>query len=119
MQWAMKADKTYFWKGGRRSGTKAEPPQEIVASLRKVGSMIYRNKSEECVSFLVLLTNLVEKLSLHLRDEAQLNKLKELGMTPGEEAKLLALRDYVLKLANAVSRYALFNFASISVTHVF
>ena len=38
------------------------------------------------------------------RDEVQLNKLKNMGMTSSDEAKLLAMRDYVLKLANAISR---------------
>lgn len=41
------------------------------------------------------------------RDEAQLTKLQQLGMTPSEETKLLAMRDYILKLANAISRYAI------------
>ena len=38
------------------------------------------------------------------RDEAQLTKLQNLGMTSNDEAKLLAIRDYILKLANAMSR---------------
>jgi hypothetical protein len=39
------------------------------------------------------------------RDEAQLSKLQQLGMTATEETKLLAMRDYILKLANAISRF--------------
>ena len=38
------------------------------------------------------------------RDEAQITKLQQLGMTPNEEAKLLAMRDYIWKLAQAISR---------------
>lgn len=38
------------------------------------------------------------------RDEAQLAKLYNLGMSSSDEAKLLAMRDYILKLANAMSR---------------
>lgn len=34
----------------------------------------------------------------------QIAKLQQLGMTPSEEAKLLALRDYIVKLATAISR---------------
>jgi phosphoinositide-3-kinase regulatory subunit 4 len=38
------------------------------------------------------------------RDEGHLAKLRQLGMTPAEEAKLVSMRDYILKLANAISR---------------
>lgn len=40
------------------------------------------------------------------RDEAQLQKLRQLGMTGSEEAKLMAMRDYIMKLANAISSFA-------------
>lgn len=39
------------------------------------------------------------------RDEAQWSKLQNLGMTLADEAKLVAMRDYTLKLANNASRY--------------
>ncbi|KAF8065194.1 hypothetical protein FPV67DRAFT_1501752 [Lyophyllum atratum] len=87
VQWAMKSDKTSFWRGPRRNSAKVESPRESVISVRKSGnSTITRNKSEE--------------------DEANLNKLQQLGMTPSEESKLLAMRDYILKLANATSSFA-------------
>ena len=38
------------------------------------------------------------------RDEAQIAKLQQLGMTSTEEAKLVAMKDYLLKLARAISR---------------
>jgi hypothetical protein len=38
------------------------------------------------------------------RDEGHLAKLRQLGMSPAEEAKLVSMRDYILKLANAISR---------------
>ncbi len=38
------------------------------------------------------------------RDEGHLAKLRQLGMTPTEEAKLVSMRDYIMKLANAISR---------------
>lgn len=40
------------------------------------------------------------------RDEVQLHKLRQLGMTGSEEAKLTAMRDYIMKLANAISSFA-------------
>ncbi|KAG6877788.1 hypothetical protein C0993_003882 [Termitomyces sp. T159_Od127] len=88
VQWAMKADKTSFWRTVRRSSTaKAESPRESVIAVRKTGnSTIARNKSEE--------------------DEAHLAKLQQLGMTSSEENKLHAMRDYILKLANATSSFA-------------
>lgn len=41
-----------------------------------------------------------------IRDETYLTRLQHLGMTQSDENKLLALRDYVLKLANATSSFA-------------
>jgi hypothetical protein len=41
------------------------------------------------------------------RDEVQLLKLQNLGMTSADEAKLTAMRDYILKLANNASRLVL------------
>jgi len=38
------------------------------------------------------------------RDEVQLTKLQNLGMTSADEVKLTAMRDYILKLANNASR---------------
>ena len=38
------------------------------------------------------------------RDEAQLAKLQQLGLTSTEEVKLSAMRDYMLKLGRAISR---------------
>ncbi len=40
------------------------------------------------------------------RDDGYLAKLQALGMTSSDETKLLALRDYTLKLANATSSFA-------------
>ncbi|KAJ7672606.1 hypothetical protein DFH06DRAFT_96923 [Mycena polygramma] len=84
VQWAMKAEKSTFWRGQRR--IKTESPRESVVSLRKTGTISRNPKSDE--------------------DEAQLTKLQQLGMTSSEETKLLAMRDYILKLANAISSFA-------------
>ncbi|KAG2073960.1 hypothetical protein BDR04DRAFT_1179492 [Suillus decipiens] len=88
VQWAMRAEKTTFWRGHRRPASKMESPRESIVSMRKGGSTagIGRNKSEE--------------------DEVQLLKLQNLGMTSADEAKLTAMRDYILKLANNASSFA-------------
>ena len=44
------------------------------------------------------------RLSSRNRDEAQWSKLQNLGMIVADEAKLVAMRDYILKLANNASR---------------
>ncbi|KAI9511419.1 ARM repeat-containing protein, partial [Russula earlei] len=84
LQWAMKADKTYFWRGHKKP-TKLESPHDSVAAIRRVAST--RMKTDE--------------------DESHLAKLRQLGMTSTEEAKLVAMRDYIMKLANAISSYSL------------
>ncbi|KAL0574075.1 Serine/threonine-protein kinase [Marasmius crinis-equi] len=86
VQWAQKADKASFWRGSKRGSTRTESPRESVASIRRTGTSITRNMSEE--------------------DESHVLKLQQLGMTATEESKLLAMRDYILKLANAVSSFA-------------
>lgn len=40
------------------------------------------------------------------RDETNLTKLQQLGMTQSDENKILAMRDYILKLANATSSFS-------------
>ncbi|KAL1939405.1 hypothetical protein VTO73DRAFT_9961 [Trametes versicolor] len=84
VQWAMKADKTSFWRSHRPA--KSESPRESMATVRQTGNAASRARSEE--------------------DEAQLAKLQQLGMSSVEEAKLMAMRDYVLKLARAISSFA-------------
>ncbi|KAF8892835.1 hypothetical protein CPB84DRAFT_1837361 [Gymnopilus junonius] len=87
VQWAMKAESSTFWRGARRVTNKVESPRESVIAMRKTGgNTISRNKSEE--------------------DETHIAKLQQLGMTPSDESKLLAMRDYTLKLANATSSFA-------------
>ncbi|TFK75636.1 ARM repeat-containing protein [Pluteus cervinus] len=84
VQWAMKADKSMFWRV--RRGIKAESPKDSVMAFRKAGNALSRNKSEE--------------------DDVHITKLQQLGMTSSEETKLLAMRDYIMKLANATSSFA-------------
>lgn len=60
--WAMKADKSAFWKGHRRGGNKGDTqsPKDSVAAVKKSAGVIQR-KSEECVlpwtPFVSYLTN--------------------------------------------------------------
>ncbi|CAK5279344.1 unnamed protein product [Mycena citricolor] len=82
VQWAMKADKSTFWRGQRRVAAKTESPRESVMALRK--GVIGRNP----------------------KDEVHFAKLQALGLSSTEETKLVAMRDYILKLANAISSFA-------------
>ncbi|TFK80173.1 hypothetical protein K466DRAFT_667799 [Polyporus arcularius HHB13444] len=84
VQWAMKADKTNFWRSHR--STKSESPRESMATVRQTGTASSRARSEE--------------------DEAQIARLQKLGMTSTEEAKLQAMKDYIVKLARAISSFA-------------
>ncbi|KAF8635725.1 hypothetical protein AX15_000341 [Amanita polypyramis BW_CC] len=85
IQWAMRADKASFWRSFKRGNPKVESPRDSVVSIRKQSGGVIK-KSEE--------------------DEAQLRKLQQLGMTSVEESKLIAMRDYTLKLADARASYA-------------
>ncbi|KAJ4489999.1 hypothetical protein J3R30DRAFT_3277445 [Lentinula aciculospora] len=82
--WATKTDRSNFWKVGRR--VKSETPRESVASVRKISTTLSKNLSEE--------------------DETHVAKLQQLGMTSAEEGKLMAMRDYILKLANVISSFS-------------
>ncbi|EIN14505.1 hypothetical protein PUNSTDRAFT_96429 [Punctularia strigosozonata HHB-11173 SS5] len=86
LQWAMKADKSSFWRNPRRLAPRSESPRDSMIATRKGLATSTRAKSEE--------------------DETQLAKLRQLGMSSGDEAKLLAMRDYISKLADAVSSFA-------------
>ncbi|KAH9942062.1 hypothetical protein B0H21DRAFT_529305 [Amylocystis lapponica] len=84
VQWAMKDDKTQF--GRTHRSTKSESPRASLTTVRQTGNPGSRAKPEE--------------------DEGQLAKMQQLGMTPVEEVKLLAMRDYILKLAKAMTSLA-------------
>lgn len=48
VQWAMKAERTQFWRSHRRANSKLESPQSSVATLKKATtSGATRGKSEE------------------------------------------------------------------------
>ncbi|KAL5523732.1 hypothetical protein ACEPAG_7905 [Sanghuangporus baumii] len=86
LDWAMKSGDSQFWKSQRKSATKIENPKDAaVAAARKSarGAIRITLKSEE--------------------DEIHLGKLEQLGMSASEEAKLIALRDYIAKSADAVN----------------
>ncbi|KAF4603205.1 Serine/threonine-protein kinase [Pleurotus pulmonarius] len=86
VQWAMKAEKSSFWRGNRRVPTRTESPRESMIATRRTGTSTPRSRSDD--------------------DDAQLKKLQNMGMTSADEAKLLAMRDYILKLANAISSFS-------------
>ncbi|KAG8712873.1 Serine/threonine-protein kinase [Ceratobasidium sp. 423] len=85
--WAMKSDKSAFWRG-QTAKLKAnkESPKELVSNMGK-SVVLPRpgSKGDE--------------------DDTQIVKLQQLGMTSTEEAKLVALRDYILKLANTIRSF--------------
>ncbi|KAF9259304.1 ARM repeat-containing protein [Marasmius fiardii PR-910] len=84
VQWAQKADsKASFWKGSKRD--KIESPKVSVVSICRTGTSIPKGLSKE--------------------DEVHVSKLRQSGMTSREEAKLLVMKDYILKLANAQSSF--------------
>ncbi|KAJ8472505.1 hypothetical protein ONZ45_g16629 [Pleurotus djamor] len=85
VHWAMKSDKSAFWRGGRRAMARTETPRESMIAMKKTGSLSTRRSDD---------------------DEAQLKKLQALGLTSTEESKLSAMRDYILKLANATSSFS-------------
>jgi phosphoinositide-3-kinase regulatory subunit 4 len=49
---------------------------------------------------------IISILQAVFRDESHLAKLRQLGMTSTEEAKLVSMRDYIVKLGIAISRCA-------------
>ena len=91
MDWAMRIGNgnSQFWRSQRKSGTpKSENAKEAAASAARRGArgaIRITMKSEQ--------------------DELQLNKLQQLGMSAPEEAKLVALRDYIAKAADAGNRW--------------
>ena len=97
----MKADKTQFWRSHR--AMKSESPRESMATVRS-GSAASRARSEESVRHRSMLSRLPDCCAS--RDEAQISKLQQLGMNCTEEAKLVAMKDYVVKLSRTISRYA-------------
>ncbi|KAG9307924.1 hypothetical protein JVU11DRAFT_12894 [Chiua virens] len=88
IQWAMKAERTMFWRSQRKPVIKVESPRESIVSMRKGGS------------------NNVSKQNRTEEDEAQWSRLQNLGMSVADEAKLVAMRDYILKVANNASSFA-------------
>jgi len=86
LDWAMKSSQSQFWRSHRKLVNKIESPKEAVGSMRRVGKVGARTvtRSEE--------------------DDAQLQKLEQLGMSQLEEVKLVALKDHISKSANSINR---------------
>ena len=105
VQWAIQAERTTFWKPPRRPAVKVESPRESVVAMRKGGAASItaaaRKWTEERESpFLIMTCHLRHSC----RDDAHLQKLQNLGMTPADESKLQAMRDCILKVATNNSR---------------
>jgi len=47
LQWAMKADKSHFWRGGSKRSAKIESPHDSVAAIKKTTTA--RMKTDEYV----------------------------------------------------------------------
>lgn len=104
LDWAMKMSNSQFWKTQRKTSTRNETSKDAaVGAARRAarGSIRITMKSEEWVLISTLILYLSKR---HFRDEIQLGKLEQLGMIASEEAKLIALRDYIAKSADAVNR---------------
>ncbi|EJD52092.1 ARM repeat-containing protein [Auricularia subglabra TFB-10046 SS5] len=91
LSWAMKSDKSQFWAGGltkNKPASKMDIARDGLSGNRKVTSFSSRaaQRSED--------------------DDTQIARLQQLGMNQIEEAKLLALRDYIVKLAHATASFA-------------
>ncbi|CUA77390.1 phosphoinositide-3-kinase, regulatory subunit 4, p150 [Rhizoctonia solani] len=86
ISWAMKSDKSAFWRGQTSKLKSKESAKELVSNMRS--SVVLPRPS-----------------SKGDEDDAQIVKLQQLGMTSTEEVKLLALRDYILKLANTIKSF--------------
>jgi phosphoinositide-3-kinase regulatory subunit 4 len=105
VQWAMKTENSPFWTGQRRSAKTETTKESMMASRKTTAPSSRPAKSEEWVNPTLSLSRHSRNFSL--RDEANLAKLRQLGMAAGDEAKLTALRDYIAKLSKAIARSAL------------
>ena len=86
--WAMKADRGTFWKP--------------VHQLRTFS--FNANGSIPTISGKDLEHNALQKIPKNEEDEQWLSKLRNLGMTPDDDCKLIALREYILRLGPSRSR---------------
>ncbi|TDL19537.1 ARM repeat-containing protein [Rickenella mellea] len=87
VEWAMKSDQSPFWRGHRRN-IKNEQSKDGITTMKKTMKAITKATTPRSED-----------------DEIQLRKLEQLGMSSAEEPKLLALRDYMLKLAGAIDSF--------------
>ncbi|KAG8848832.1 Serine/threonine-protein kinase [Serendipita sp. 411] len=83
--WAKNSDKTQFWKANmtRSKVSGSEAIRESLSNLKKSVNLSLRGsaaKSEE--------------------DDQQIARLQNMGMSPAEEAKLLAMKEYITRLVD-------------------
>lgn len=98
----MRARDTVFWDPEIYHGPKIKAAKDAADGQKDKPSRGKTSLSEEYG--LPTLTHVsVGSNTLH-RDDAELSRLQQLGMVPGDEAKILHLREYILKLAAATQR---------------
>ncbi|GES86228.1 ARM repeat-containing protein [Rhizophagus clarus] len=90
--WAGKATKSLFWKPAK------EKKANKTATTTLTGSSTVINILSRRTSTLAIN---VEKVSKSEEDEQHLEKMKNIGMTPEDEDKIVAMRDYIYKLSLA------------------
>ena len=103
----MKADKSQRLLGlaSLERSRRSQSANSTLISIMKTGSLTVPKLSEELSEEFVVEFSRSCHPNLLDRDAAQVTKLRDLGMTPADETKLLALRDYISKLANSTLRY--------------
>ncbi|KAG8950099.1 Serine/threonine-protein kinase [Tulasnella sp. 424] len=82
--WAMKGEKSQYWHGAASNGAKSSKPdtsKDAVVGMKKSGTMT------------------LSRYGLSDDDAIQVAKLRQLGLSGTDESKLIALREYTLKLA--------------------
>ncbi|CAG8479194.1 448_t:CDS:10 [Funneliformis mosseae] len=90
VSWASKATKSSFWKSAK------ERKANRVATATLPGSSSVTNLLSRRTSTLAVNTGKVNKSE---EDEKYLEKMRNIGMTPEDEEKIAAMRDYIYKLS--------------------
>ncbi|KAK5167239.1 hypothetical protein LTR04_000161 [Oleoguttula sp. CCFEE 6159] len=91
LSWAMKTDKGVFWKPAQQPGT---------------FSFGYREDTLTTTSARELGPTAFSKVLKNEEDEQWLTRLRNIGMGPGDEFKLLALREYIWRVAHRQNKGA-------------
>ena len=82
--WALKVDGGLFWKPVQQQGT---------------FSFGFSNQALPTISSMDLRSNALNKVSKNNEDEQWIKRLRNIGMSPDDEPKLLALREFIWRMA--------------------